>query len=179
MLCNTADWVADAKLMKAAFHELDPGFAPPRPVSANQNGWIGINTPLDVQGFDYSTQVRKGREREELSGSKRGEGVAVPHLVVPRLTSPPLTQNYDGWHTGAPNIPSISSETSSAVSDRGEYVNNQTAGHVQAYDNQYPGWGESAEQAWGGVGEKNGQGILTRPFISGGWTWTGEPRDNW
>lgn len=89
MLCNTADWVADAKLMKAAFHELDPGFAPPRPVSANQNGWIGINTPLDVQGFDYSTQVRKGREREELSGSKRGEGVAVPHLVVPRLTSPP------------------------------------------------------------------------------------------
>jgi beta-galactosidase len=28
-------------------------------------------------------------------------------------------------------------------------------------------------QAWGGVGVANGQGILTRPFISGGWTWTG------
>ena len=39
---------------------------------------------------------------------------------------------------------------------------------VQGYDNQYPGWGESAEQAWGGVGMPNGQGILTRPFISGG-----------
>ena len=143
---------------------------PPHP----QNGWIGAQTPLDVQGFDYST------------GS------------------------YDGWHRGAPNIPSISSETSSAVSDRGEYVNNETAGHVQAYDNQvrgrgrgrrvgragvmrdaqglvallthlphvpfrwqYPGWGESAEQAWGGVGVSAGQGILTRAFISGGWTWTG------
>jgi len=44
---------------------------------------------------------------------------------------------------------------------------------VSGYDNQYPGWGESAEQAWGGVGVGAGQGILTRPFISGGWTWTG------
>ena len=70
-----------------------------------------------------------------------------------------LKGNYDRWHAEAPNIPSISSETSSAVSfavgiiltldqvsDRGEWVNNETAGYVQAYDNQYPGWGESAEQ---------------------------------
>ena len=27
--------------------------------------------------------------------------------------------------------------------------------------------------AWGGINEKNGDGILTKPFISGGWTWTG------
>jgi beta-galactosidase len=27
--------------------------------------------------------------------------------------------------------------------------------------------------AWGGINEKNGEGILTRDFISGGWTWTG------
>jgi hypothetical protein len=56
------------------------------------------------------------------------------------------TTSYDEWHRNSPQIPSISSETSSAVSDRGEYANNQSAGHVQAYDNQYPGWGESAEQ---------------------------------
>jgi hypothetical protein len=84
--------------MKALMHSLDPLGG--RPVSANQNGWVGPNTPLDVQGFDYST------------GS------------------------YDSWHAAAPNIPSISSETSSAVSDRGEYVNNQTAGHVMSYDTQ-------------------------------------------
>ena len=30
-----------------------------------------------------------------------------------------------------------------------------------------------AHQAWGGIGVALGQGILTRPFISGGWTWTG------
>ena len=138
VLCNTADWIADAHAAKALIRTLDPGGQ--RVVSANQNGWIGPNTPLDMQGFDYST------------GS------------------------YDGWHKAAPNIPSISSETSSAVSDRGEYANNETAGHVQAYDNQYPGWGESAEQAWGGVGVTANQGILTRPFISGGWVWTGALR---
>jgi beta-galactosidase len=135
VLCNTNDWVNDALRLKALIRRLDPRGA--RPVSANQNGWIGPHTPLDLQGFDYAT------------GS------------------------YDGWHRDAPNIPSISSETSSAVSDRGEYVNNETAGYVSGYDNNYPGWGESAEQAWGGVGVGGGQGILTRPFISGGWTWTG------
>ncbi len=136
VLCNTKDdWVVNANAMKALMHELDPLGG--RPVSANQNGWLGPNTPLDLQGIDYST------------GS------------------------YDSHHAATPTIPLISSETSSAVSDRGEYVDNKTAGHVEGYDNQYPGWGESAEQAWGGVGMSNGQGVLTRPFISGGWTWTG------
>jgi len=135
VLCNTANWIADALAAKALIRQLDPLGG--RPVSANQNGWVGLNTPLDLQGFDYATS------------------------------------NYDNWHKEAPLIPSISSETSSAVSDRGEYTNNATTGHVSGYDNNYPGWGQSAEQAWGGVGESNGQGILTRPFISGGWTWTG------
>lgn len=135
VLCNTGT-AQDAKDIVNQMHALDPYSG--RPVSANQNGWIGPNTPLDVQGFDYSTG------------------------------------NYDNWHKQAPNIPSISSETSSAVSDRGEYANDAAGGHVSGYDSNYPGWGESAEQAWGGVGEGNGQGILTRPFISGGWTWTGK-----
>ena len=46
-------------------------------------------------------------------------------------------------------------------------------GHVTGYDTQKPGWGQTAEGAWGGIGEPNGQGILTRPFVSGGFTWTG------
>eukprot|EP00759_Apiculatamorpha_spiralis_P041426 PhF_6_TR40157/c0_g1_i1/m.59452/K01190/lacZ; beta-galactosidase len=135
VLCNTNDSVGDALRLKNLIRTLDPWGG--RPVSANQNGYIGPNTPLDVQGFDYATN------------------------------------SYDQWHNQAPNIPSISSETSSAVSDRDEYVNDPNGGHVSGYDVNYPGWGQSAQQAWGGVGEPNGQGILTRPFISGGWTWTG------
>lgn len=118
VLCNTNDWVNDALAAKALMHSID--HAGNRPVSANQNGWIGPNTPLDVQGFDYSTT------------------------------------NYDSWHAEAPGIPSISSETSSAVSDRGEYANNETTGHVSGYDNQYPGWGESAEGACKYFIEKEG-----------------------
>ena len=75
VLCNTGT-AQDAKDMANLMHSLDPYSG--RPVSANQNGYIGPNTPLDVQGFDYSTG------------------------------------NYDNWHKQAPNIPSISSETSSA-----------------------------------------------------------------
>ena len=36
--------------MKELMHKLDP--LGNRPVSANQNGWEGPDTPLDVQGFD-------------------------------------------------------------------------------------------------------------------------------
>ena len=34
-------------------------------------------------------------------------------------------------------------------------------------------WGEPCEGAWGGVNIANGQGIMTRAFISGGFSWTG------
>lgn len=51
VLCNTAgDSVAAATEMNTLFHALDP--LGNRPVSANQNGWVGPKTPLDVQGFE-------------------------------------------------------------------------------------------------------------------------------
>jgi hypothetical protein len=97
------------------------------------------------------------------------------------------TQHYDSWHSATPGIPEISSETSSAVSDRGEYANikptgdgdSATGGYVTGYDTDAPGWGETAEKAWGGDGEPDGMGILTRPFISGGWTWCVRTHPPW
>ena len=53
VLCNTNSDKTTAVAMKDLFHDLDP--LGNRPVSANQNGWVGPDTPLDVQGFDYST----------------------------------------------------------------------------------------------------------------------------
>ncbi len=76
MLCNTNDWITDAKRLNRLFHTLDPQGQRPSlpslkqhnamwmmisaylitimfmvgPVSANQNGWIGPNTPLDLIG---------------------------------------------------------------------------------------------------------------------------------
>ena len=134
-LCDSAHALADAKRLRALFHALDPGGG--RVVSANYNGWLGPDTPLDVLGVDYATQA------------------------------------YDEVHRSAPTKPLISSETSSAVSDRGEYSSNASTGHVRGYDTEAPSWGQTAEAAWGGVGEPAGQGILTRPFVAGGFTWTG------
>ena len=83
------------------------------------------------------------------------------------------TGSYDAFHAATPAFPAISSETSSAVGDRGEYANDAAAGHVRGYDTEAPGWGQTAEQAWGGVGEPAAQGILTRGFVAGGFVWTG------
>lgn len=115
VLCDTtgSDWVQEALLTKAAIKSNDPMMN--RPVSANQNSWVGPNTPLDLQGFDYSTT------------------------------------SYDKWHSEAPNIPSISSETSSAVSDRDEYFNDAESGHVSAYDTNFPGWGQVRVQVLAGM----------------------------
>ena len=52
-------------------------------------------------------------------------------------------------------------------------ANNKSSGHVRGYDTERPSWGQTAEAAWGGVDEPQAQGILTRPFVMGGFTWTG------
>ncbi|CAE7026995.1 unnamed protein product [Symbiodinium natans] len=74
-------------------------------------------------------------------------------------------ETYDRWHAAAPEVPAISSETSSAYSDRGLVANDPAAGHVRDYDTEHPGWGETSQVAW--------QAILSRSFVAGGFTWTG------
>ena len=80
---------------------------------------------------------------------------------------------YDAWWAAVPDKAAISSETASAVSDRSELITNATAGHINCYGNAPGGNTQTTEQAWGGVGVAAGQGILTRPFMAGGWTWVG------
>ena len=128
VLCNTNnDWIEDALRIKSIFKAADPFGG--RVVSANQNGWVqklvGPKTPLDVQGFDYSTdkydewhlQVHRPPTSRchvpSPAASTRGCNRTVP------LPPPPPSLHS---RVQAPDIPSISSETSSAVSDRGEYV---------------------------------------------------------
>lgn len=80
--------------------------------------------------------------------------------------------SYDSIHKNKPNQPMIGSETSSDYSDRGIYANDKTRNYVSSYDVNYPGWGNSAEDAWCAIAD--------RPFIAGGFYWThfdykGEP----
>lgn len=72
---------------------------------------------------------------------------------------------YDSFHKAHPTQPMIGSETSSDVSDRGIYKNDPEKAYVEAYDTQYPGWGNTAEDAW--------CAISSRKYIEGGFVWTG------
>jgi len=84
---------------------------------------------------------------------------------------------YDGFHKAHPTMPLYGSETASQVSTRGiygpdtfkidniTYLGDQAKGHISAYDLHAPGWAQTAEAAW--------QPIADRPFVAGGYVWTG------
>lgn len=72
---------------------------------------------------------------------------------------------YDWFHKQFPKMPLYGSETSSEVGDRGVYANDPVKAYVSAYDSNPVPWGETAEGAW--------QPIATRPFVAGGFVWTG------
>ena len=73
--------------------------------------------------------------------------------------------SYDWFHKHFPDKPMYGSEIGSTVSDRGEYVNNPTKGYVSGYDVNAPPWADTAEVTW--------SSIATRPFMAGGFVWTG------
>ena len=71
----------------------------------------------------------------------------------------------DHYHKTHPKVPSVGTETASAISTRGIYVNDKTRNWVSAYDLNQPGWGETAEDWW--------KFYSTRDWVSGGFAWTG------
>lgn len=73
--------------------------------------------------------------------------------------------SYDDFHRNFPTMPLYGSETASTVSTRGIYANDAKAGYVSAYDVNFPGWADSAEEAWRPIAE--------RDYVAGGFVWTG------
>ncbi|UAK26648.1 DUF4982 domain-containing protein [Sphingomonas nostoxanthinifaciens] len=71
----------------------------------------------------------------------------------------------DAYHASHPKVPMIGTETASTVSVRGEYKRDDAAGIVPAYDTDFPKWASTAERWWTFYSE--------RPFLSGGFVWTG------
>ena len=75
--------------------------------------------------------------------------------------------DYDAYHAKPiPPSRSYSSEDTSAVMTRDEYVTDRKAAILDSYDDQLPGsWGLSHRKTW--------QKIDSRPFVAGGMVWTG------
>jgi len=71
----------------------------------------------------------------------------------------------DQFHKDWPALPMVGTETASTVSTRGIYFNDKEKGYVRAYDLEHPPWAQLAEFWWKFYDE--------RPFLSGGFAWTG------
>jgi beta-galactosidase len=73
--------------------------------------------------------------------------------------------DYDKFHRLNPTRPITSSEDTSAFETRGAFATN-SAGHViTSYDTEAASWGGTHRDTW-----KN---IVERPFVAGGFVWTG------
>jgi beta-galactosidase len=75
------------------------------------------------------------------------------------------TNNMDAYHAAHPNQPNVGSEQGSTVSTRGIYTNDAARGYVSAYDDNAQKWSNTAEEWW--------SFFDPRPWLSGGFIWTG------
>lgn len=73
--------------------------------------------------------------------------------------------DYDRFHKANPRLPLTSSEDTSAFMSRGEFKTDQVRHLMASDDSEAAYWGNTHRQAWRAIAE--------RPFIAGGFVWTG------
>jgi beta-galactosidase len=76
-----------------------------------------------------------------------------------------LGPDMDQYHTDHPTQPNVGTEQASTVCTRGIYANDKERGYVSAYDDNAPPWAHTTETWW--------KFFATRPWLSGGFAWTG------
>lgn len=74
-------------------------------------------------------------------------------------------RDYDRFHKENPSIPFMSSEDGSAFMTRGVYKTDLTKNEMSSYDTESARWGATHRNSW--------KLIDTRPFMAGGFYWTG------
>lgn len=72
---------------------------------------------------------------------------------------------YDRFHSLHPDRPLTSSEDTSAFMTRGEWISDPSKHISTSYDEEMAPWGKTQRQAW--------TAITARPFVAGGFVWTG------
>ena len=73
--------------------------------------------------------------------------------------------DYDRYHQLNPRKPMTSSEDTSAFMTRGEFASDPKRHIASSYDTEHASWGDSHRNAWKMIAE--------RPFVAGGFVWTG------
>jgi beta-galactosidase len=136
--------------------------------------WSLCNEEFALQATDEGARIFSGMMRVVRALDKtrpiscamnggQGYGISNVEDLVGFNYNP---WSYDPYHASHPDRPMFGSETASAVSDRGIYSRDAARGYVDAYDTTPAGsWATTAEAAW--------QPIDARPYMAGGFVWTG------
>jgi beta-galactosidase len=74
-------------------------------------------------------------------------------------------QGMDDYHAAHPAQPNVATEQSSSVGTRGIYATDKPRGYVNAYDESGFPWARVTETWW--------KYVAARPWMSGGFVWTG------
>ncbi|MBC8137289.1 MAG: DUF4982 domain-containing protein [Fibrella sp.] len=135
--------------------------------------WSMANEEFALQGTDEGARLYEAMEKVTKSldptrpvttaqNAGFGEGFTKVHDLQGFNYN---IRVYDDLHKRFPELPMYGSETASAVSTRGEYINDKEKGYVSAYDVNAPPWGATAEAAW--------TPIAQREWRAGAFVWTG------
>jgi beta-galactosidase len=111
-----------------------------------------------VKRLDPSRPVTENVDRgNEFSG--------VNEVIEVRGWSYHVGPGMDGYHKEHPTQPNVGSEQGSTVGTRGIFADDKAKGYVSSYDDFAPEWAQTAE-TWMSI-------FGTRPWMSGGFVWTG------
>lgn len=73
--------------------------------------------------------------------------------------------DYDKFHALNPDKPITSSEDTSAYETRGAFVTDPSRNVITSFDKEAASWGATHRESW--------REIMERPFVAGGFVWTG------
>ncbi|MFI5235972.1 MAG: glycoside hydrolase family 2 TIM barrel-domain containing protein, partial [Gemmatimonadales bacterium] len=135
--------------------------------------WSIANEEWAVEGNERGTQIgtslrdfahRLDPTRPVTAAMDGGWGKGISLAVDVQGCNYNQTK-IDAFHREFPRRPMMGSEVASAYATRGIYAADKERGYVSAYDVNRPSYGDTAEEWWAF--------FATRPFLAGGFVWTG------
>ena len=112
-------------------------------------------------------EVRRWDTTRPVTAAMNG-GMNNPHGVFEAVDVMGFNychSSYDSFHARFPMLPILSSEDTSAFMTRGEFETDPARNVISSYDTEFASWGRSHREAW--------KLIADRPFLAGGFVWTG------
>ena len=129
------------------------------PSQGNEMGYEMVRRmSVAVKKLDTTRPVTAAQNGEVMNPVNASEAADVAGFNY-------VYRDFDSYHAAHPTKPIFSSEDTSTVMTRDEYVTDRSQAVLDSYDTQVVPWGLSHRNAWRQVAE--------RPFVAGTMVWTG------